>query len=104
MNNKFLNMLGLARRAGKAQCGEGRVLSAIRGGRVKLLIIAADASSGAKKKFSDACKYHGVPFFESASGDEIGASLGLNFTAAVAVTDENFADGLTRISGFNDCI
>lgn len=42
------NLLGLARRAGKLTMGEGFVLSAIRDGSAKLVIVANDASDNTK--------------------------------------------------------
>ncbi|MEM5770693.1 MAG: ribosomal L7Ae/L30e/S12e/Gadd45 family protein, partial [Bacillota bacterium] len=45
MHIQVRNLLGLAQRAGKLLSGEGTVESALRRGKVKLLIIAEDASA-----------------------------------------------------------
>lgn len=104
MSDKFLGMLGLARRAGKAECGEGRVLSVIRCGRARALIIASDASPAAKKKFLNSCRHYGVPYTEYLQGGKLGSAVGIEYAAAVAVTDENFAGELIKLAGLNDGI
>ena len=49
MNNKFLGMLGLAKRAGKVQTGEDICSKAVKSGVSKLIIVACDASDYTKK-------------------------------------------------------
>ena len=44
MSDKILNMLGLMRRANAIQIGETNTGAAVRGGKAKLLLLAADAS------------------------------------------------------------
>ena len=41
MNNKFLGMLGLAKRAGKVQTGEDICSKAVKSGVSKLIIVAS---------------------------------------------------------------
>ena len=48
MNNKFLGMLGLAKRAGKVQTGEDICSKAVKSGVSKLIIVACDASDNTK--------------------------------------------------------
>ncbi len=97
MTNKFLGMLGLARRAGRAEYGEGRVLSLIRSGNARLVLAASDMSEGSEKKLRNACLHYGVPYLKCAERGELGLALGCGEAAAVAVTDEHFADELRRL-------
>ena len=55
MNNKFLGMLGLAKRAGKVQTGEDICSKAVKSGVSKLIIVACDASDNTKKSITDSC-------------------------------------------------
>ena len=58
MNNKFLGMLGLAKRAGKVQTGEDICSKAVKSGVSKLIIVACDASDNTKKSITDSCKFY----------------------------------------------
>lgn len=51
MNNdqKVLNLLGMAQRAGKLVSGEDLSLKEIRNGTAKLVIVAVDASENTRK-------------------------------------------------------
>lgn len=53
MNNdqKVLNLLGMAKRAGKLVSGEDLSLKEIRNGTAKLVIVAVDASENTRKKY-----------------------------------------------------
>lgn len=47
--NKFLQLLGLAMRAGKVVSGEELVIREIRSGKAQLVILAEDAKKHGKK-------------------------------------------------------
>ena len=65
MNNKFLGMLGLAKRAGKVQTGEDICSKAVKSGVSKLIIVACDASDNTKKSITDSCKFYKTKFVEA---------------------------------------
>ena len=48
--DRVLNYLGLMRRAGKIEIGETGTGAAVRAGRARLLLLAADASENARKR------------------------------------------------------
>ncbi|EUJ18622.1 hypothetical protein MAQA_08502 [Listeria aquatica FSL S10-1188] len=50
MDEKFLQLLGLANRAKKITTGEELVLKAVRSGKTSLVVLADDVSSGTEKK------------------------------------------------------
>ena len=50
--NKFLQLLGLAMRAGKVVSGEELVIREIRSGKAQLVILAEDAAKKTRKKRS----------------------------------------------------
>ena len=76
MNNKFLGMLGLAKRAGKVQTGEDICSKAVKSGVSKLIIVACDASDNTKKSITDSCKFHKTKFVEAGSKAELGKFTG----------------------------
>ncbi len=49
-NQKFLNLLGLAMRAGKLVTGEELTLKDIRANKAKFVFVAQDASENTRKK------------------------------------------------------
>ena len=82
--------LGLAQKAGKAVSGDFAVREALKGGKVKLLLIAADAAEGSKKYLYYLAEAAAVPVMEILSRSEIGAAIGKAQRASVAITDANF--------------
>ena len=89
-------MLGLAAKARCIVSGELSVEKAIKSHSAYLVIIAKDASAGTKKKFSDSCKYYNTPIIEYSDKEELGHSIGKEFRASLAITDENFAKGISE--------
>ncbi len=90
-----LRILGLARRAGKVEIGEEAVGKAARGGKVRLILLAADASQNAAKRaegFSFTAKAP-VMVLE-VSKEELGHALGLTGPAMAAITDTGLAAAL----------
>ncbi len=94
--DRILSMLGLAAKAGKIASGEFQADKAIKERKAYLVIVAIDASDNTKKDFSDACNYYKVPFKLRGSKDDLGRSIGKDYRAVVAVTDEGFARAILR--------
>ena len=94
MNNKFLGMLGLAKRAGKVQTGEDICSKAVKSGVSKLIIVACDASDNTKKSITDSCKFYKTKFVEAGSKAELGKFTGADSRAVVSVNDDNFAKAI----------
>lgn len=92
MRERALQLLGLMRRAGAIAVGEDNTGAAVRGGRAKLLLIAADASENARKRaagFAGGQKVLTVllPFGK----EELSAHLGVYGCSMAAVLDAGFA-------------
>ena len=89
--NKFLSMLGLAKRAGKVVSGEFMTEKAVKTGKAYLVIVAKDASENTKKNFNDMCSWYRVPIRTGPGREDLGHAIGQEMRVSVAVTDENFA-------------
>jgi ribosomal protein L7Ae-like RNA K-turn-binding protein len=87
---KLLNLLGLARRAGKLVTGEDMVLSAIRAGKVNLVFFAEDGGASSKKKFTDKTSSYDVAFTTALTRQELADATGLARTV-LGVADRGFA-------------
>ena len=93
MSDKILNMLGLMRRANAIQIGETNTGAAVRGGKAKLLLLAADASDNARSRAEGFARGRSVltvplPYTK----EEISASVGVNGCSMAAITDIGFAN------------
>lgn len=91
MNPKFLQMLGLAMRAGKVVSGEEQVVKAIRRGHIHLVLLSNDASSNTNKKITDKCAFYQVPCETVLSRDMLGQAIGKQERVVVGVIDKGFA-------------
>ncbi len=89
----LLNMLGLARRAGRLAAGFDAVAQMVARGRSPLVVIAADASPGQKKKIMRLSPVRA--FWTDVVGrDELAAALGRKELVVVALDDPDFLGGL----------
>lgn len=52
MNDKFLSLLGIAKRAGRLAFGHDAVKDAVSGGKAQLLIFSSDSSERLRDEFS----------------------------------------------------
>ncbi len=57
MDDKFLNLLGLARRAGKLSLGHDAAVGSIVRNKAKLCVMSFEASERLQKEMAHACSY-----------------------------------------------
>ena len=84
-NMRFLNMLGIATKAGKVVSGEFSTEKAIKEGRAFLVIVASDASHNTQKLFTDKCSFYKVP-----------VAIGKISRASIAITEEGLAHAIAK--------
>lgn len=89
---KTYKLIGLAKKAGRVVCGETKVKLAISDGSAYVVIIADDVSKNAYKSITNSCKYYDVKYFTVGDMETLGHSVGNNFNATVAVTDEGLGN------------
>lgn len=95
MNDKFLNFLGLCRRAGKMKIGCDTVIESVEEGNSKLVLLASDISDNTKKKVISAI--NGTHYYIlNYSKDELSFALGKT-CAVLSVEDEGFAKKLSEL-------
>ena len=94
MNNdrSVIFALGLAQKAGKIASGDFAVKSALKGGKVKLLIIASDASDNSKKDIYYLAGLYSVKTIEILDREQLGMAISKAKRTAIAVLDANFAN------------
>lgn len=82
--------LGLAQRAGKVVSGDFAIKSALKSGKLKLLIIAEDTAENSKKDLLYLGHEAKVPIIQTATRAELGMAIGKAPRAAVGIIDHNF--------------
>lgn len=95
--DKVLQLLSLAQRAGKVKSGEFMTETAVKEGIATLVIVANDASLNTKKNFSDMCFYYKVPIAIYSDKDSLGHFIGKEFRASIAVCDKGFSDKIISL-------
>lgn len=84
------NRLGLAFVAGKLIIGTDLTVKAIQEGKVKIVILANDASNNTIKKINDKSKYYNVAVNNKFNSKQISNAIGKSNIKVVAITDEGF--------------
>ncbi len=96
MNDKFLSLLGMARRAGKLSLGHDAATAAIVRNSAKLCVISSEGSDRLKREMEHSCSYEGknIPLLiTDYTITELSAAIGSK-AAVLTVDDEGFASAL----------
>ncbi len=96
-NNKVLQLLGLATRAGKTVTGESLSVKAVQSQEAKVVIVASDASDNTKKLFRDKTSFYNVPMFELSDKEQLGKAVGKMTRASIVVIDDGFAQSIIKL-------
>lgn len=96
-NDRFSNLLGLTRRAGKLISGEQQVLQSIRSQKAKLIVISTDLGAATRKKISDKCTTYQVPLLAFMNREMLSQAIGQS-RSAVAIEDQGFAKALLKLN------
>lgn len=94
--DKVLQMIGMAKRAGKLATGEMFSKEAIKKGESKLIIIASDISKTSEKSIVNACEYYDVSYIKYADKEKLGKITGGGEKAVVSVNDSGFRDAIMK--------
>jgi len=94
LSDRILSFLGLAEKAGKVETGGFAVEKAVKDGKAKLVLVAADASDRTKKSLSDMCSYYHVTMKIYAGKESLGNATGKAERSCAAITDSGFAKAL----------
>ncbi|WP_300348069.1 ribosomal L7Ae/L30e/S12e/Gadd45 family protein [Clostridium sp.] len=99
--DKFLNFLGLTKRAGKLLEGYNKCEEEIKRSKIYLFIFSNNMSNRTKEKFVLYCEQYNIPYIDSFSKEELGYSIGRYEINILGVTDENMAKKLLSYSNNN---
>lgn len=97
MDNGFLSLLGLARRARRVAPGESAAYDAIAEHKAKAVFVASDAAENSTEKLKNRMSGGKALLIETPfTKDDLGDALGLAGCAMVAVTDAGLAFELAK--------
>ncbi|MCA0969098.1 YlxQ family RNA-binding protein [Halobacillus litoralis] len=97
MSGSYLNLLGLAVRAGKCTFGEGAIVKEIQKKNAKVVLIANDTGKQTKKKLTDKCSFYHIPCYTVDDRDTLSQAIGKEGRVAIAVLDQGFAKKLQSL-------
>ena len=98
MNDKFLSLLGMARRSGNLCLGHDAAVSSVVKNKAKLCVVSEEGSERLKKEMAHACSFEGknIPvIIVSYTITELSKAIGSK-AAVITVADEGFADALVK--------
>jgi len=98
MNDKFLQMLGLAQRAGVVISGTMACTAALKKGKGSLLVLAGDTEPKAAALYRQMAESKRIPFLTLFSQAALGNAIGKSRRALVVIADPNFARRLQELS------
>lgn len=94
---KVFSLIGLAMRAGKVVSGDDSTLLELKKGRVKLVLIAEDASNNTQKLFKDKSSYRNIPYIICSTKNNMGSAMGKSPRAVIGIKDDGFAESIKRL-------
>ncbi len=95
--SNFLKFLGLTRKSGNVIAGGNLTETAIKKGRLSLIILAGDASEGTKKKFRDMAEHHEVEILETSTVDDLGQAIGKGQISVIGIADGKMSKKLKEL-------
>lgn len=94
--DSILSLVGIAKKAGRIAAGEFQTENAVKSGKASLVIVSEEASWNTKKKFQNMCTFYEVPIFFYGGKEELGAAIGCEFRASLAVLDEGLSKSIEK--------
>jgi len=94
---RALDKLGLARRAGATASGIESVRRAMKLGDARFVCLAADASEGTRQQLATNCERKQIGFASPIGGERMARAMGQDYISAAAITGEPFASELESL-------
>ena len=92
--DQALQMIGMAKKAGKTAEGEYLCEDAVRREKSKLIIIATDISEKSRERIVNSCKFHKIDYIDYSDSENLGRITGNEKRVVVSINDEGFAKAI----------
>ena len=96
-NTKVLRLIGLAMRACKVKFGSDSCMEAIIQNKIKVLLVAKDASERTKTNFKRLCHDKNIPIYEEFEEYDLSHAIGKQNKVIIGVCDDNFSKEIIKI-------
>lgn len=98
LNPRILNLMQLARKAGKLEAGSEACIRAMHHGHIHTIVVASDAAQRSKDRIKHELEKTGkaIVFIDGGTKEEISLALGLPNTGIFGICDKNFAAGIAK--------
>ncbi|QXE03134.1 Ribosomal protein L7Ae [Terribacillus aidingensis] len=98
MSKNYLNLLGLAVRAGQCTFGEEAIVRDVQRQNAKLVIAASDIGPQTLKKLRNKTDFYNIAFLQvEEDREQLSQAVGKSGRVAIAVLDKGFADKLKSL-------
>ena len=94
---RALNLLGLARRAGRAVVGTKAVREAAKRRSLALSLVAADAGDNARQRVVPVFESTGTRWMECGSAAELGRAVGRDRAVVVGIADARLGERIAEV-------
>jgi len=95
--DKALGLIGIATKAGKVSFGSEQVMEAIEKKKVKLVILALDASERTIINFENLCQKYNVKVVKYQTIEALSNTIGKQNKAVIAIKDNNLSEEIYKI-------
>ncbi|MFA6842830.1 MAG: ribosomal L7Ae/L30e/S12e/Gadd45 family protein [Bacilli bacterium] len=86
MQQKILNLLGIAKKAGLLITGYDAVLDGVQQNKIKLVFVGSDCSDSTKETFNKKCSFHKTDINMEFTSTDLSHAIGTN-RKIIGVTD-----------------
>jgi ribosomal protein L7Ae-like RNA K-turn-binding protein len=93
----MINLLGLAARARKITSGTEITINGVRSKKVKLVLLATNASDNTKKLVYDKCKTYNTKVIELYDSIALSNAIGKNNIMVVGIIDIGFSNKMLKL-------
>ncbi|MCR1808964.1 L7Ae/L30e/S12e/Gadd45 family ribosomal protein [Haploplasma modicum] len=93
----MINLLGLAARARKITSGTEITINGVRSKKVKLVLLATNASDNTKKLVYDKCKTYDTKVIELYDSIALSNAIGKNNIMVVGIIDIGFSNKMLKL-------
>ncbi len=98
VEKRFLDRLGLARRAGRVVVGSAATRRAMKEDQAGHVCVAIDSSEGGRHQLVSNCHRKEVSVSKCFDGARLARAVGTDYVSAIAITGEPFAGELADLS------
>lgn len=96
LSRRSLNYLGIAKRSGNLICGTDMVIKNLTTGKIKIILLANDASNNTKDKIIKKAFYYQIQVYEVFSSVELSNAVGADHLMIMAITDDGLAKAFLK--------